>query len=57
MSKIDEKEINKFIIFALSNEKKSLRDNPFREEKERRKVKNNIRNYLDVLVNNIRERD
>lgn len=54
---INNKDINKFLIYVLSNEKQSLRDNPFREESERYKLKSAINSFLEEQAKNIAGRD
>ncbi|MBF0748896.1 hypothetical protein [Mammaliicoccus lentus] len=57
MEKITNNDINKFLYYVLSNEKQSLKDNPFREENEKHKLKNRIYTYLEEQSKQIIGRD
>ncbi|WP_414053031.1 hypothetical protein [Macrococcus animalis] len=47
MDKVTAKDINKFLIYVLSNEKQSLKNNPFQDENEKHKLKNQIYRNLE----------
>ncbi len=57
MKRITNNDVNKLLIYVLSNEKDSLKENPFRKEPEKHKLKNRIYSYLDDQAKQIIGRD
>lgn len=55
--KVNENDVKKFLYYVLSNEKQSLKDNPFREESERHKLKTIINNFLEEEAKKIAGRE
>ena len=53
MDKVTSKDINKFLVYVLSNEKQSLKTNPFHDENEKHKLKNQIFLYLEEQAKEI----
>ncbi|WP_157819648.1 hypothetical protein ACMGE9_03925 [Macrococcus sp. EM39E] len=53
MDKVTSKDINKFLVYVLSNEKQSLKTNPFHDENEKHKLKNQIFLYLEEQAKDI----
>ena len=46
MREIKNNDVNKFLYYVLSNEKQSIKDNTFRDESEKHKLKKKIYAYL-----------
>lgn len=57
MREIKNNDVNKFLYYVLSNEKQSLKDNPFRDESEKHKLKKKIHAYLEEQSKQIIGRD
>lgn len=57
MKRITNNDVNKLLVYVLSNEKNSLKENPFRDEDEKRKLKKNILSYIDEQANQIVRRN
>lgn len=57
MREITDKDINNFLVYVYSNERMSLTNNPFQDNKERDNLEKSARIKLNNLAEEIMERN